>query len=80
MPETSPQCFGQHLQWEPIQNSRVCVLSSDFFVHSRPVLDNSPVPARTTATIDINLIRMFSDGPEVSLNGSPIVSPITAAS
>ncbi len=36
-------------------------------------------PANTTATILINLIRMFSDGPEVSLNGSPTVSPTTAA-
>ena len=34
----------------------------------------------TTATIDINLMRIFSEGPLVSLNGSPIVSPITAAS
>ena len=48
--------------------------------HSKPFLVSSPVPARTTATIDINLIRMFNDGPEVSLNGSPIVSPMTAAS
>ena len=49
-------------------------------LHRRPFSDNLPVPARTTATMDINLIRMFRDGPEVSLNGSPIVSPITAAS
>ena len=37
----------------------------------------SPVPAITTATMDMSLIRMFNDGPLVSLNGSPIVSPIT---
>src|SRR6476619_1319054 len=30
-------------------------------------------------TIDISLIRMFSDGPEVSLKGSPTVSPVTDA-
>lgn len=36
-------------------------------------------PAKTTETIDINLIRMFSEGPDVSLNGSPTVSPTTAA-
>ncbi len=36
-------------------------------------------PANTTDTIEISLIRMFSDGPEVSLNGSPTVSPTTAA-
>jgi len=27
----------------------------------------------------INFIKMFKDGPEVSFNGSPTVSPITAA-
>jgi|GEM_PF-5888485 len=29
--------------------------------------------------IDINLIKILSDGPDVSLNGSPTVSPTTAA-
>ena len=43
---------------------------------------NNPVPntpAKTNETIVINLIRMLIDGPEVSLNGSPTVSPTTAA-
>ena len=35
--------------------------------------------ANTSDTIVINLIRMLIDGPEVSLNGSPTVSPTTAA-
>ena len=35
--------------------------------------------AITNDTIDINLIRMFIEGPEVSLNGSPTVSPVTEA-
>src|SRR3989339_590917 len=35
--------------------------------------------AMTSETTDINLIRIFMDGPEVSLNGSPTVSPTTAA-
>ena len=35
--------------------------------------------AITNETIDINLIKIFIDGPEVSLNGSPTVSPVTAA-
>ena len=35
--------------------------------------------AITNETIDINLIKMFIEGPEVSLNGSPTVSPVTAA-
>ena len=32
----------------------------------------------TIETIDINLINIFIAGPEVSLNGSPTVSPTTA--
>src|SRR6266540_1460384 len=34
--------------------------------------------AKNTATTEISLIRMFIEGPEVSLNGSPTVSPTTA--
>ena len=33
----------------------------------------------TTATMLMSFTRMFRDGPEVSLQGSPTVSPITAA-
>ena len=36
-------------------------------------------PAITMLTIDMSLIRMLSDGPEVSLNGSPTVSPAIVA-
>lgn len=36
-------------------------------------------PTVTTEAITISLIRMFKLGPEVSLNGSPTVSPITVA-
>ena len=35
--------------------------------------------ANTTATMVMSLIRMLMEGPEVSLKGSPTVSPITAA-
>ena len=35
--------------------------------------------AITSATTDINFNKILSDGPEVSLNGSPTVSPTTAA-
>src|SRR5690606_38547536 len=35
--------------------------------------------AMISDTMDINLIRMFMEGPEVSLNGSPTVSPVTEA-
>ena len=37
------------------------------------------IGATTSETIVISLINMFIAGPEVSLNGSPIVSPTTAA-
>src|SRR5690606_12735821 len=33
----------------------------------------------TSETMDISLMRMFMDGPDVSLNGSPTVSPVTDA-
>ena len=33
----------------------------------------------TNETTDINLINIFNEGPEVSLNGSPTVSPTTDA-
>ena len=36
-------------------------------------------PAITILTIDISFMRMLSDGPEVSLNGSPTVSPTMVA-
>ena len=36
-------------------------------------------PAITMLTIDISLMRMLSDGPLVSLNGSPTVSPTMVA-
>ena len=35
--------------------------------------------AKTNDSTAISLIRMFREGAEVSLSGSPIVSPITAA-
>ncbi len=35
--------------------------------------------AITNETTDINLIKMFNEGPLVSLKGSPTVSPTTAA-
>jgi hypothetical protein len=36
-------------------------------------------PAKTTDTTEMSLMRMFRLGPEVSLNGSPTVSPTTVA-
>ena len=36
-------------------------------------------PAMTNATTEMSLSRMLREGPEVSLKGSPTVSPTTAA-
>ena len=36
-------------------------------------------PEKTMDTVEHSLIRMFRAGPEVSLKGSPTVSPTTAA-
>ena len=36
-------------------------------------------PAITILTIDISLMRILRDGPEVSLNGLPTVSPTIVA-
>ena len=36
-------------------------------------------PENTMETVETSLIRMFREGPEVSLKGSPTVSPMTAA-
>jgi hypothetical protein len=36
-------------------------------------------PEKTTLTMLMSLIRMFREGPEVSLKGSPTVSPVTPA-
>ena len=39
---------------------------------------NITIP-NTIDIIDINLIKIFNAGPDVSLNGSPTVSPTTAS-
>ena len=36
-------------------------------------------PENTMETVEQSLMRMFREGPEVSLKGSPTVSPMTAA-
>ena len=47
------------------------------YYRSPPIERNSG--ANTSDTTVISLIRMLMDGPDVSLNGSPTVSPTTAA-
>ena len=63
---------------------KVCASSgfSDFAVYQvfwDARSDYMNMGANTSATMVINFIRMFRDGPEVSLKGSPTVSPLTAA-
>ena len=52
-----------------------------FFLHKYkyPKVSYYNIGAITNATTDINFNKMFKEGPEVSLNGSPTVSPTTAA-
>ena len=55
--------------------STVCDLTSIAFVGCNCAKEG----AITNDTIDINLIKIFIEGPEVSLKGSPTVSPVTEA-
>ena len=48
-----------------------------FCVYSRPLAEK--MEANTRDTTVISLMRMLMEGPEVSLKGSPTVSPTTAA-
>ena len=54
-------------------------LSPYLFFHHQNMLHATVRPAITIATMLINLIKMFKLGPDVSLNGSPTVSPTTVA-
>lgn len=58
-------------------NHRHSVPPSSRVQTSHPVDPNNL--AKTSERIALNLIRILSAGPEVSLSGSPTVSPITAA-
>ncbi len=58
------QASGQLPKW-----SQLPIIGENFTI----------TPANTTLTMLISLMRIFRLGPEVSLNGSPTVSPTTAA-
>ena len=67
-----------HLVSQPVADNnhglvRTCILRIQL------PLPQTSSGAITKETIDISLIRIFIDGPEVSLNGSPTVSPTTPA-
>lgn len=57
--------------------SNYIMFSSESRPSPPPTLRNAD--ANTSDTIVISLISMLSEGPDVSLNGSPTVSPTTAA-
>ena len=68
--------------------SRALFVSDSFSARDEPCLVSHPSlthhslynrGAITNATTDMSLSRMLSEGPEVSLKGSPTVSPTTAA-
>ncbi|MNT45224.1 hypothetical protein D3C72_1817920 [compost metagenome] len=72
IPDKSP-----HLE-TPVAD--ISILQQDPF--SAIVEDEWPSPkigAITNPIKQVNLIKIFIEGPEVSLNGSPTVSPVTAA-
>ena len=58
-----------------IQKS-TCLRRCSFFIFCMPYFISG---TNTSETMVISFIRMFMLGPEVSLNGSPTVSPTTAA-
>lgn len=49
------------------------------FINYYKIWNVTTTPANTIDTIVVSLIRMLIAGPDVSLNGSPTVSPTTAA-
>src|SRR5690606_33589528 len=67
---------------EEIENKNLIYSVKHIFIQKNyyavPKRDFKP-GAMTREIIVINLIKMLRDGPEVSLNGSPTVSPTTHA-
>ncbi len=58
------------------RNGRVCFYQPN---KPAPLLMRTNSGAKTSETIVMSLMRMLIEGPDVSLNGSPTVSPTTAA-
>ena len=56
----------------------ICLYVYVCYSYSKPPIDKNN-GANTSDTIVISLTRILIDGPDVSLNGSPTVSPTTAA-
>ncbi len=62
-----------------IKNSCRAKSGRNIYLHVYSILKFITSAANTIETIDNSFIRIFIDGPEVSLKGSPTVSPTTAA-
>jgi len=87
--ERVPSCFQTQKRRDPFPDPAFEWIEGAPGAHLRN--DQSPInwlttapyltirPAKTIETIEISLIRILSDGPEVSLKGSPTVSPTTVA-
>ena len=66
--------FNQKKTGAPHNVRRSC-----FRDQNRYALTVTTRPEKTMETVEQSLMRMFREGPEVSLKGSPTVSPMTAA-
>ena len=69
---------------EVVTGQLLCLIApitlGDFrYIRSSRGSNSRNTGANTKDTMAISFSRMFSDGPEVSLNGSPTMSPSTAA-
>ena len=75
--DTANSMATQPNQWLHSQTNGYTV--KPMAIQSNQWLYNQINGAITSDTTDISFIKIFNDGPDVSLNGSPTVSPTTAA-
>jgi hypothetical protein len=76
----------QYIQQCPVQwtvkQKRLCIYRAEALFpryYRMKELTVATRPENTMETVEQSLMRMFREGPEVSLKGSPTVSPMTAA-
>ena len=68
--------------FDAFDDSSISSLASTLVTSTFSLLPCSPLPktgAITKPIKQVNFIKIFIEGPEVSLNGSPTVSPVTDA-
>ena len=65
------------IQFLSVISNLILLPLASFYINYINLTNNG---TNTSDTIDINLIKIFNEGPDVSLNGSPTVSPTTAVS